>query len=202
MEPADVEAEPANDGSRVLSSLQSLVILYRVSDSAEVPKRLIRTSCDAGAPSVPASHVRGLLAADGVDLARLLSLRCYDPRFDGWEEVAPEADLALSRCRAIEGVLVLEMLLRLDPAPPPELAALMAHPQASLGHPSQLGHPPHYQPLNHGSNHPLASAGYHPLARRSSNSYGSGELVTTLKAGDALYPLTLSTISHFATEES
>ena len=72
MEPAEVEAEPANDGSRVLSSSQSLVILYRVSDSAEVPKRLIRTNCDAGAPSVPASHVRGLLAADGVDLARLL----------------------------------------------------------------------------------------------------------------------------------
>ena len=72
MEPADVETEPANDGSRGLPSSQSLVILYRVSDSAEVPKRLIRTNCDAGAPSVPASHVRGLLAADGVDLARLL----------------------------------------------------------------------------------------------------------------------------------
>ena len=72
MEPADVETEPANDGSRVLASSQSLVILYRVSDSAEVPKRLIRTSCDAGATSVPASHVRGLLATDGVDPSRLL----------------------------------------------------------------------------------------------------------------------------------
>ena len=71
------------------------------------------------------------------------------------------------------------MLLRLDPAPPPELATLMAHPQASLGQPSQLAHQPHYQPLNHGGfHHPLASAGYHPLARRSSSSYGSGELVT------------------------
>ena len=72
VEPADVEAEPANDGSRGLASSQSLVILYRVSDSAEVPKRLIRTSCDAGAPSVPASHVRDLLATDGVDPSRLL----------------------------------------------------------------------------------------------------------------------------------
>jgi hypothetical protein len=43
-----------------------------------VPKRLIRTSSsgDSDTPSVPASHVRGLLAADGVDLARLLSMRC------------------------------------------------------------------------------------------------------------------------------
>ena len=72
MEPTDAETEPANDGSRVLASSQSLVILYRVSDSAEVPKRLIRTSCDAGAPSVPASHVRDLLATDGVDPSRLL----------------------------------------------------------------------------------------------------------------------------------
>ena len=78
MEPADVEAEPANDGSRGLATSQSLVILYRVSDSAEVPKRLIRTSCDAGAPSVPASHVRDLLATDGVDPSRLLRSAACD----------------------------------------------------------------------------------------------------------------------------
>ena len=117
MEEPAVEKEPVNDGPR------SLVVLYRVSDSVDVPKRLIRTSCSP--PSVAASHVRSLLAADGIDPKRLLSMRCYDPGFDGWEEAAPDANLALSRCRVIEGVFVLELLLRLTATPPPELAAAM-----------------------------------------------------------------------------
>jgi len=78
---------------------------------------------------------------------------------------------------------VLELLLRLAPAPPPELTALMAHPQPSIGRPNQRAHHPHYQPLDHA----LVSAGYHPLTQRSSGShgsYGSGELVTTPAAHD------------------
>ena len=90
-----------------------LVILYRVSDNADVPKRLIRRSLPSPA-KLTASELRNLLAADGVDLSRLLSLRCYDPRFDGWEELAQETELDLSSCRLIEGVVVLELLLALS----------------------------------------------------------------------------------------
>ena len=104
-----------------------LVILYRVSDNADVPKRLIRRSLPSPA-KLTASELRNLLAADGVDLSRLLSLRCYDPRFDGWEELAQETELDLSSCRLIEGVVVLELLLALSAPPPPELVA------AVLGH--------------------------------------------------------------------
>ena len=97
-----------------------------------MPQRLIRAGCDG--PTLAVATARELLANDGVDLSRLLSLRCFDPLFDGWEVVSSEAVLDLSRCRAIEGTRVLELLLVLSPALTPELQAAIVQgtPRSSL----------------------------------------------------------------------
>ena len=57
----------------------------------------------------------------------------------------------------------------------------MAHPHPSLGHANQ---PAHFPPIAHGPSQHSVSAGYHPMARCSSSSYGSGELVTQPSAHD------------------
>ena len=96
---------------------QPIVVLYRKSEQPDLPKRLIRTRISS-AQSLSVGELRQLLSDDGVDPARLLSLRCFDPLFDGWEEVLTEPAIDLSRCRTVNGTLLLELLLELQPAPP------------------------------------------------------------------------------------